>query len=178
MSISEYARHRGCELRAVQFAVERKRITRNEDGTIDSERADQEWEENTDHSFARYGPKPPRRPSHRESPGSSDGRARAQAANVDDQRPGVNFHNARAAREIYEARLKKLSFEQKQGNLLPRAEVEAATQNTFQVFREAMLNVPNRVAGQLAAETDPLRIHELLEAEIRLALQEFAGGGQ
>jgi hypothetical protein len=168
MSITEYARHRGCELRAVQFAVERGRITRNDDGTIDSDAADQQWEENTDHSQARYGPKPRSRPSHR------DGRARGVSA--DDARPGVSFHNARAAREIYEARLKKLSFEQKQGNLLPRAEVEAATQNIFQVFREAMLNVPNRVAGLLAAESDPLKVHELLESEIRAALQEFAGG--
>ena len=154
--------------------MERGRITRNEDGTIDSDLADREWEENTDHSQARYGPKPPRqRPSHREAEGGS--RAHAARVNLDDPRPGVNFHNARAAREIYEARLKKLSFEQKQGNLLPRAEVEAATQNTYQVFKEAMLNVPNRVAGQLAAESDPLKIHQLLEGEIRLALQTFSG---
>lgn len=179
MSITDYARHRGCDLKAVQFAVERKRITRNDDGSIDSDLADQEWEENTEHARARYGPKPPReRTSHRETHGEGGGPARATAANLDDPRPGVNFHNARAAREIYEARLKKLSFEQKQGNLLPRAEVEAATQNTFQVFREAMLNVPNRIAAQLAAESDPLKIHELLESEIRTALQEFAGASQ
>jgi hypothetical protein len=174
MSLCEYARHRGCDKKAVQFAVERKRITRNEDGTIDSDRADQEWEENTLHSQARYGPKPPRsRPSHREAPGGGHAHSLAE-----EPRLGGNFQNARAVREIYEARLKKLSFEQKQGTLLPRAEVEAATRNTFQIFREAMLNIPSRVAGQLAAESDALKIHEMLEMEIRLALQDFAGGAR
>jgi hypothetical protein len=175
MSLCEYARYRGCDKKAVQFAVERGRITRNPDGTIDSDAADQEWEQNTDHAHARYGPKPPSRTrtSHRETHGD---RPRATVANVD-ERPGVNFHNARAAREIYEARLKKLLYEQRLGNLLPRAEVEAATQNTFQIFREAMLNVPNRVAGQLAAEGDPRKIHELLETEIQLALWTFVEVG-
>ena len=176
MSISEYARHRGCDLKSVQYAVARERITRNEDGTIDSELADREWEENTDHSQVHLGPRPPRRTSHRNPAGG--GQATARALNVDlenDPRPGVNFHNARAAREVYEARLKKLSFEQKQGNLLVKADVEREMINTYTVFREALLNVPNRISAQLAAETDPLKVHELLEAEIRLALSTFAG---
>jgi hypothetical protein len=37
-----------------------------------------------------------------------------------------------------------------------------------------MLNIPDRLAALLAAETDPARVHELLTTEIRRALQEFA----
>jgi hypothetical protein len=176
MTLCEYARYRGCDKKAVQYAIARGRIHRNDDGSIESDQADADWENNTDHARARYGPKPPRaRPSHREVHG--DGRAPSAIPNVDDPRPGVNFHNARTAREIYEARLKKLAFEQKQGDLLPRAKVEAATVNQYQVFREAMLNVPNRVAGQIAAESDPVKIHQLLEGEIRLALKTFVRVG-
>ena len=42
-----YARLRGVALSAVQKAIKTKRITPNEDGTIDPERANQEWERNT-----------------------------------------------------------------------------------------------------------------------------------
>src|ERR1022692_2757308 len=42
-----YARLRGVALSAVQKAIATKRITLNADGTIDPERANQEWERNT-----------------------------------------------------------------------------------------------------------------------------------
>jgi hypothetical protein len=48
MTLTEYARHRGCDKKAVQFAIERGRIKRNEDGSINSDRADVDWEANTD----------------------------------------------------------------------------------------------------------------------------------
>jgi hypothetical protein len=37
-----------------------------------------------------------------------------------------------------------------------------------------MLNIPNRLAAVLAAETDPRRVHDLLSTEIRKALTEFS----
>jgi hypothetical protein len=169
MSITEYARHRGCALRAVQFAVEKHRITRNPDGTIDSEQADRDWAANTETSKPR-GPKPRTgitKPLRGPVPVTSP-------EDIDNP-TGVTYASARAERERYEAKLKRLQFEERQGDLLPRVEVEAKTTKMFQVFRDALLNVPNRIAGQLAAETDPRLIHELLEAEIQQALQEFAG---
>ena len=42
-----YARLRGVALSAVQKAIATKRITLNADGTLDPERANQEWERNT-----------------------------------------------------------------------------------------------------------------------------------
>jgi hypothetical protein len=39
-----------------------------------------------------------------------------------------------------------------------------------------MLNIPDRVAAVLAAESDPTRVHEILATEIRKALLEFADG--
>ena len=42
-----YARLRGVALSAVQKAIKTKRITPNADGTLDPERANQEWERNT-----------------------------------------------------------------------------------------------------------------------------------
>ena len=47
ISLRAYARMRGCSLTAVQKAIASKRITTLPDGTIDPERANQEWAKNT-----------------------------------------------------------------------------------------------------------------------------------
>ena len=183
MTLCEYARHRGCDKKAVQFAIERGRITRNEDGSIDCDRADLDWEANTDHARARYGPKAPRSQSmfstHARRDPTVDIAAgvlrRKQTGGPDGN--GLDFFKARAIKSIYEARLKKLALDEKLGNLLPKHEVERATFGSFRVLRDALLNVPYRISGQLAAESDPLRTQELLEGEIRLALETFVGVG-
>jgi hypothetical protein len=183
MTLTEYARHRGCDKKAVQFAIERGRIKRNEDGSIDSARADVDWEANTDHARARYGPKPTRSQpifsTHARRDPSVDiaagARRRKHTGGPDGS--GPDFFKARAIKNLYEARLKKLALDEKLGNLLPKQDVERATFDRFRVLRDSVLNVSWRISGQLAAESDPVRIHELLEAEIRAALQTFVGIG-
>ncbi len=41
--------------------------------------------------------------------------------------------------------------------------------------RDNLLNIPDRLAATLAAETDVDRVHHLLSVEIRKALEELAG---
>ena len=48
LSIRKYATLRGVTEGAVRKAINSGRITPNDDGTIDVERADREWKENTD----------------------------------------------------------------------------------------------------------------------------------
>jgi hypothetical protein len=188
MSLAEYARHRGCNLKAVQFAVIRGRITRRDDGQIESDQADADWEKNTNHANARYGPKKKARRDpqvdaeagvRRAATWAAKHHAEAEAAPLGDmsrQSSALNFASARAAREIYEARLKKLEFEERQGNLLNKRSVEVAQFNRGRVLRDALFNIPNRMAAQLAAEAEPAAVHDLLEGEIRMVLEEFTGG--
>ncbi len=88
----------------------------------------------------------------------------------------LDYARARAVRENYLARLAKIEFEERSGKLVSRDEVEIAAFNKFRTFRDGMLNVPDRVAAVLAAETDTAKVHEILTAEIRRALLEFADG--
>jgi hypothetical protein len=53
MGIREYARHRGCTPKAVRKAIDSGRISTLDDGTIDPEIADREWEDNTAHHMRR-----------------------------------------------------------------------------------------------------------------------------
>ena len=45
---------------------------------------------------------------------------------------------------------------------MSRDEVSVASFNTFRTFRDGMLNIPDRLAAVLAAETDPVRVHDRL----------------
>ncbi|HEY1242189.1 MAG TPA: hypothetical protein VGF16_16610 [Bryobacteraceae bacterium] len=163
MTITEYARHRGCELNAVQYAVSSGRIERQADGKIDSEKADRDWEANTHHAKARNGHR------RRQDPEElAEGVHQPAAAN--------SFAQARAARELFAARLARLEFERRQGNLLLKRSVEIAAHNRGRILRDALFNLPNRIAAQLAAESDPAAVHGLLENEIRVLLDQFAGG--
>lgn len=54
---------------------------------------------------------------------------------------------------------------------------EAAAKEAFEaarIIRESILNLPARLAGELAAETDPARVHMRLEAALREALNATA----
>lgn len=55
--------------------------------------------------------------------------------------------------------------------------VQGASKEAFdgaRTIREAILNIPARIAGELAAEGDPVRVHIMLEAALRQALNATA----
>ena len=54
---------------------------------------------------------------------------------------------------------------------MPRRQVDIATFNVYRVVRDGMLNIPDRVAAQLAVETDPAVVYDVLNREINQALE-------
>lgn len=169
VSLRAYAKHRGVSLRAVQKAIQSGRIQTTADGSIDTAQADADWERNTGPRAGRSIalPSPPPRPAAQPS-APEPPRAELGATG------GLDYARARAVRENYLARLAKLEYEERLGKLLSRDEVTVAAFNRFRTFRDGMLNIPDRVAAVLAAETDPAKVHEVLRTEIRKALLEFA----
>ncbi len=114
-----------------------------------------------------------------------DGSIDATAADVEWERntfyprPGgdsAEFNKTRTVHEHYRARLAKLAYEEKVGTLVSKTEVQAAAFREYRRFRDRVLNIPDRVAAQFAAETDEARVHEILKQEIRKALNEYADG--
>ncbi len=169
VSLRGYARHRSVSLRAVQKAIQSGRIRTTADGKIDTEQADAAWERNTGPKASTIAfPSPPPRPAAQPPP--EPPRADLGAAG------GLDYARARAVRENYLARLAKIDYEERLGKLVSRDEVQVAAFNRFRTFRDGMLNIPDRVAAVLAAESDPRKVHENLTTEIRKALVEFADG--
>jgi hypothetical protein len=166
MSIRAYAKRRGCAMSAVQKAIQTGRITPTAGGKINPDQADAAWEQNT-------APRPVAAARHRISPPPP---RRLSGSTVPDPAlsGGGNYLVARGVREGFLARLAKIQYEEKLGKLISRDEVQVERFNTNRIIRDGVLNIPDRVSAQLAAETDEKRVHEILTAEIRNALNGIA----
>lgn len=68
------------------------------------------------------------------------------------------------------ARQRRLANQLKEEQLLPAAAVIKLRFEAERTLRENMLNIPSRISGQLAAETDVARVYIMLDEAIREAL--------
>lgn len=89
---------------------------------------------------------------------------------ADSGRVDAIFRQAQAQERAYHAKLAELEWKKAVGELVPAADVTAELSRVFATFREAMQQIPGRVAAVLAAESDQGRIHDVLDGEIRGAL--------
>ena len=165
VSLRAYARLRGCSLTAVQKAIASKRITTLSDGTIDPERANQDWAKNT---FAGQT-------IHRVAAGAPKERAQqipeAPTASGD---PVAQYLRARAVKTSFEARSAQLEYEERASKLIPavRASEYAATFSA--IIKDALMAMPDRLAPMLAAVDDEKVIHRLLLADVSALLRKVS----
>ena len=166
LSLRAYAKHRGVSLSAVQKAIRSGRISTTADGAVDSEQADSEWNEKT-------RPRQ-KRSSNVVAPVPTGSFAEAPRAEVG-VAGGLDYFRARAVRENYLARLAKIEFEERTAKLISRDEVQVAAFTKARAVRDNLLNLPDRLAATLAAESDSDKVHQMLTEEIRKALDDLAG---
>jgi hypothetical protein len=81
------------------------------------------------------------------------------------------FNDSRAKSEHFRSELARLDLETKEEQLVEASRVELEAFSAARAVRDALGNIPDRVSNQLAAETDPVAIHQLLAKEIRRALE-------
>ena len=77
---------------------------------------------------------------------------------------------SRIKTEVERGKLAELDRKRREGELVERSEVEDAAFTSARRVRDALMNIPARVASLYAAETDPQKIHQNLEDEIRTVL--------
>lgn len=171
MGVREYARHRNVNHSAVQKALKNGRIQFEQDGLIDPVKADAAWAANTDPALQR---KPAQSIGTAQPPKSSKPTGMSHVDN-EQQDPRVpSFALSRSIKEAYEAKLVRIEYEQKIGNLLDRVTV---TKDAFEMAsrtRERIEQIPSRVSALLVAMTDRRAIEILLAQELRNALEEIA----
>lgn len=82
-----------------------------------------------------------------------------------------SFNESRAKSEHFRAELARLDLETKEQQLVEVARVQREAFTAARAVRDALGNIPDRVSNQLAAESDPVVIHQTLTEEIRKALE-------
>ena len=138
---------------------------------IDAAAADAEWDKNTDVTQSR----PPEIAAGPADVGFAGG----------DQRPGdprdgasqelqQRIRQAQAIRLTFQAKLAQLEFEQASGKVVLADVVRSEQYRVARMVRDAIRGIPDRIAAQLAAETDPHRVRLLLLGGIDLALAKLS----
>jgi phage terminase Nu1 subunit (DNA packaging protein) len=165
---NHYAKHRQVTLQAVLAAIKSgrlvKSVTQKPSGRylVDVELADKEWAENTDNLTGAAAHVSKRKPEIDTS-----------AEHVADDDTPMTYAEARAKHERFKARLAELELEQREGKLVEADVVQREAFKASRQVRDALLNLPDRVAGLLAAETNQFKVHQLLTKEIRRALEDL-----
>lgn len=168
VTLTAYAKSKGVSTEAVSKAVRVGRLSKSV--VFDAKGkprvvpaiADQEWTANTDSAQQRVpAVAPPRPPAPEPEP---QGR---------DEPKTATFQQARTLREAYMARLAKLEFDEKSGLLVRADAVKNEAFRTARTVRDNMLNIPDRIAAELANETNQFKVHQRLTQEIRRALEDM-----
>ncbi len=179
LSIRAYARHRGVSHVAVKKAIDTGRITPLADGTIDPDAADAQWAQNT---------LQPRKTAAIEgTSAASQAKERPQRTVATPQREapevaapplsagGTSLLQARTVNEVLKAQLNKVELAHRKKELVDRAQAVAHVFKLARIERDAWLNWPARISGQMAStlSVDAHLMHVLLEAAVREHLIEL-----
>lgn len=104
---------------------------------------------------------------------------RANATPPENPEPGDDTDSARdearTRREIAEANIAEMREGELRGDLIRMTSVKATLAAVFATTRDALLQIPARLAPLLAADTDPANVQNTLHAEIHQALVTLAG---
>lgn len=177
VSMRELARVRGVSLTAVQKALKSGRIhtTPGPDGKpkIDLEAAMAQWDANTEQAKRRTAPdKAPATAPQAPTTGTNPPTPPPKV-------PGASstYADSRAIREAYLARIARLTYEERVGKMVESDRVKLEAFQAARLTRDTLLNLPNKISHELAAEVDPDKVHNLLTRAINGVLDELAAEG-
>ena len=179
--MAAYARHRGCDEKAVRKAVAEGRITPIErDGKrlIDPEVADIQWARNTrarasgsaKPAAADAASRPASTPTAPAGAAGGFGGFGGDDAEVGD---GIDYQEAARRLKVEEARIARMERLERERKLTDAEAVGRAIWTAFRTLRDAAMPLGRRVAGRVAPMTDPREIQLLIDEEMRLVLQSF-----
>lgn len=183
LSLRAYAKHRKVSLKAVQKAIETGRIRTVKDDNgrakINPEDADRRWAALTDPSKQRGIPEPVGMttsdgedvdPDAMDDPQSGD--YSASEAALGEKPPAYML--SKAMREAYLARIAKLNFRARAGELVEVKEIQAEWQKIVTTTKTRLLSVPSKVRSRIPhLTTGDMAV---IEEEIRESLAELARG--
>jgi len=166
-----YARHRGCDEKAVRKAIAAGRIS-TIDGKIDPAVADIQWAQNTRaRADSRRKASVPGTggPSEAGAP-AGEGEAPAGGGGASGE-GGYNDHRTR--REKSDADKAELEVLRLAGKLVERERVDTGSFEMFRMLRDRVMAMPRRCAPDVVGMADVREIELAMEDHLRKALGEF-----
>ena len=148
LSIRAYARVRGVSHVAVLKAIKNRRISQNDDGTIDPDKANQEWERNT---FAG------------KAIGTAAPRGTTEAAPPSDI--SLMFQKAKVKEQYFKGQTAELEFNQRSGKLIDVSVAGEFASSVSNIIRDQVSAWPDRLTPMVAASTDETAIRRILAKE-------------
>ena len=178
LSIRAYARHRGVSHVAVKKAIDTGRITPLPDGTIDPDTADAQWAQNTLQQRKAAEPVKVSTATVRPAPVAAEGVPQREASEPSSpplSAGGTSLLQARTVNEVLKAQLNKVELAHRKKELVDRAQAVAHVFKLARIERDAWLNWPARISGQMASTlgVDAHQMHVALEAAVREHLIEL-----
>lgn len=163
VSAAQYAKLRNISKQSVSQAIAEGKlptaaVKQGRGYAVDVDLADREWKANTNPAMGA--------PTH----------AIPKGNNLPDENMPTGTETlaaSKAKRESFMAELARLEYEQKAGQLVPIEEVKKEAFRTARIVRDTILNIPDRLAAELAAETNQFTVHKRLAEELRRALEEL-----
>lgn len=202
MGIREYSRHRGCALSAVQKAITTGRISKGEDGRIDSDLADAAWAAHTDRAKQRKenppaaAPAPPADPpllTGEVLPAPGELARRSQFYGPDwpeptphpEHRPpaqvvdGDSFMAAKTRLAWAEVELREAAVAEKRGLSINGEAARQTFRDIGRIYASARGSVASEIAQRVIGLTDPNEIDRrvkaiLIATDERIANEIFA----
>lgn len=143
-----YAKHRGCDVKAVHAAVKSGRIKMDENNRIDVDEADRDWNANTRPVVGRNSG----------TPGESG-----------------SYANLRVAKAMYDAKQAKLDYEKSAGKVVDTDAVKERWTSIGVAVRSAIEGIPDALAPQVLAATTIREAYDIIAAEVHKVLHQLAG---
>ena len=82
----------------------------------------------------------------------------------------VDYVTARTMREAFRAKMAKLEYEERLGQLTDASKVQNDAFKAGRIIRDELISIPDRLADVLAAEDDPRQVRQILMEELELTL--------
>ena len=99
-------------------------------------------------------------------------------AEPDENAEITSYHIAKTLREAAEAQIARLKLAEMRGELIRVDAVKTALAHSYSATRDALLQIPARLAPLLAADAEPASVQNSLYSEIHQALQHLAGASE
>lgn len=160
---AELARMLGVSRQAVGDLVRREILSEDKDGKIDVELARLALEQRV-------------RPSSKtaqalNAPAASPA---APPAETDQNDTAItSYHVAKTLNEAAQARINQLKLREMQGDLIQVGAVRSELGSLLASLRESLMQIPSRLSPVVAAETDAVKVHDAIAAEIHQSLEQL-----